>query len=458
LITKSRNRRFTAGVAAVALLLLLLPSGRPLQGQEPQETPRPPAPASPLDGVQKRGEELLRASKTVTATIGIEHALGPIAPVAISPYFGLACLSGLSLLGNHVHWLPSNDFLTKNPTLNNIYVFIAFLALAVLTSLPRMTKVSNTFGTALGYLEDHAALVCIAVIELVPLIQSQFQGGAPHAAQEPVIIQAGVFSFSLGTLVFIAALVNYFVIATVRFLFDVLVFLSPFPLVDALLEVGKKTVSAGLLALYAFSPALALVVNLSLFLIALLFFGKALRLGQYYKSILIGPVLHGVLKALFGVRDPGPLATPLPMRLRDDYPGLRLALPVFTLQRAGRVKPRTRCFLLVNDEGIFFVRSGLFHEPQRLGPGAGRKSCRIGKDLTYIAISAVDAESGSSMSFALSNRYAALYDRIREILEAEDLGAVGALKALRESGRKLKDGLGFMGRAIRGGRVAKKDW
>ena len=56
----------------------------------------------------------------------VSETLGPLAPVAMSPFFGLTCLSGTSILCNK-GVLPENSFLIGNDTLNNGYVFLAFL-------------------------------------------------------------------------------------------------------------------------------------------------------------------------------------------------------------------------------------------------------------------------------------------------------------------------------------------
>ncbi|MHC4532272.1 MAG: hypothetical protein ACYSXD_12045, partial [Planctomycetota bacterium] len=67
------------------------------------------------------------------------NVLAPLAPVALSPFFGITCLSGTSILCNR-GVLPENDFLMGNRALNNGLIFLAFLALSVATSLPKMTS------------------------------------------------------------------------------------------------------------------------------------------------------------------------------------------------------------------------------------------------------------------------------------------------------------------------------
>ena len=67
------------------------------------------------------------------------QVLAPLAPVALSPFFGITCLSGTSILCN-MGVLPKNEFLMGNKALNNWLVFAVFLALSIATSLPKMDR------------------------------------------------------------------------------------------------------------------------------------------------------------------------------------------------------------------------------------------------------------------------------------------------------------------------------
>ena len=75
-----------------------------------------------------------KASRLVKE-LRITEVLGPLAPVALSPFFGLACLSGISILCSN-GLLPENEFLVGHEVLNNGYIFVSFLVLTVITSIP----------------------------------------------------------------------------------------------------------------------------------------------------------------------------------------------------------------------------------------------------------------------------------------------------------------------------------
>ena len=214
----------------------------------------------------------LAAADKVADAVPWSELLGPLAPIALSPFFGMACLSGTSLLITR-GVLPDNSFLHGHPVLTHPSIFAAFLMLAVLTSLPRLTKVSKPLAQFCDFLETYAGVVAVLVVQVV----------ARYGQAEPppeVILPAGLGTVTLGTLLAALSVVNILVIQTVRFFFELLVWLSPVPLLDALFETANKLVCAGLMALYAFSPWLALVINVLIFLVCLALFRRARHVSK----------------------------------------------------------------------------------------------------------------------------------------------------------------------------------
>ncbi len=216
---------------------------------------------------QTAGGDLARG-QALAGHIPWAEVLGPLAPVALSPFFGLACLSGLSLLVSR-GLLPENAFLRDNPVLANPWVFAALLGLALLTSLPRLTKISKPLAQACDFVESYAGLVAVLVVQWVA---KQTAAEAP-----PEVVLAGVGAVTHAALLSTVSVLNFVVIQTVRFVFEFLIWLSPIPLVDALFEALNKLVCAGLLALYAFSPWAAFFLNMLMFLICLCLFRWARR-------------------------------------------------------------------------------------------------------------------------------------------------------------------------------------
>ena len=214
----------------------------------------------------------LAVADRVADAVPWSELLGPLAPIALSPFFGLACLSGISLLTTR-GMLPENSFLDGHPVLTHPSIFVAFLILAAFTSLPRLTKVSKPLAQFCDFLETYAGLIAVVVVQVV----------ARTAQAEPppeVILPAGFGTVGFSAFLALISAVNLLVIQAVRFFFELLVWLSPVPLLDALFEAANKALCAGLMVLYAFSPWLALAINILLFLICLALFRRARKVTR----------------------------------------------------------------------------------------------------------------------------------------------------------------------------------
>lgn len=220
----------------------------------------------------------------ITSSIKASEWLGPLAPIAISPFFGITILAGISQFGGS--WVE-NSFISDNPVLSNPAVFWVFLCLTIMTSLPRFTKVSKPAAQAIDQLEAYAGIITIVLIRLVTSVSDGAMGSIDATA---MVVEMGVFTMGADVLLSLAAIVNIFVINTVKFFFEVMVWLIPFPMVDAALEVTNKSLCAGLMAIYAWSPIAATILNLIIFVGCLFAFRWINRRVQYMRSVLCDPI------------------------------------------------------------------------------------------------------------------------------------------------------------------------
>ena len=225
--------------------------------------------------------------------ISASEWLGPLAPVALSPFFAITCLAGLSQFGGD--YLPLNSFISNNAVLQNEYVFWIFGALTLLTSLPRLTKVSKPFAQAMDMLETYGGIITIIVLRFASSIPS---GEPLEPIETAMVVQMGWMTFPVDVLFSLAAIVNIIVINSVKFFFEVLVWLVPFPFVDALLEIANKGICAGLMAVYAYSPLVATILNLILFAACFYAFNWTKRRVAYWRTMLTDPILALVLSLI----------------------------------------------------------------------------------------------------------------------------------------------------------------
>lgn len=277
---------------------------------------------------QREADSAISEAEIVAAqqfgqTLSIAEWLGPMAPVALSPFFGVACLSGLSLFGGS--WVASgNPLIGPASPLHDPKVFGVFLILTLLTSIPRLTKVSKPFVQAADQLESWSGVITMLVLRY--LISSE---STPH--DEPVaLVQLGLLSVSADLVLMLAAAVNIFVISAIRFFCEILIWLTPVPLLDAVFELCNKTVCAMLMALYAWSPMLALTLNLAIFLTALLVFGWVHRREIFFRTI-----LFDFLRTSWSSPRPADVSS----------------LIVFPVRAIGAIKARAKCELRPTDGG-----------------------------------------------------------------------------------------------------------
>jgi len=395
-------------LAMAFTLVFVLVAGRPAGKAAPTPGPALPIAAANLDSEKKKGEQLVQ-------TLHIEQAMGPLAPVALSPFFALTCLSGASLLadtGLLPDGIKKNPILGTNSALNNPFVFAGLLALTVITALPKLTKVSKPLGQAVDQIEAHAGIISVVAVQFLSTMH--FGGDEPTTAA--IVYQAGIFSFTGDVLVAVLSAINIFVINTVKFFFEVLIWLSPFPMVDAAFETANKTVAAGLLAIYVISPWVAMILNVIIFALCLLIFAWVHRRVVYMRSVLGDPVLGWFAEKLFRRKPVTPTSTPLPASIATRLQGRSLVLKAFAGKPLEGIKRKARGYLVQTDQGLFFAKPRLLRSPRLVALGRNGPRPTLNKGLLSNTVTFIDAGDETIAKFIITRRYNSLLGEIRSSL------------------------------------------
>lgn len=230
--------------------------------------------------------ELLAAQK-VADSLGVAEWLGPLAPLALSPFFGIACLSGISLFGGS--WFGnSNPFLGASSPLHSEMIFVVFLILTLVTSLPRLTKLSKPFVQMTDQLEAWAGIITMLFLKFL------VTAAATDTTPEDQVVMLGILSATADVFLMIAAALNVLVINSVKFFCEMCIWVIPVPLVDAAFEVLNKSVCAGLMMIYGYSPYVATCINLGMFLIAAIVFRWIYRQEIYFRTVLLDAVIQKI--------------------------------------------------------------------------------------------------------------------------------------------------------------------
>lgn len=238
--------------------------------------------------VQPTPEDLsvIQSSKKFTESYGIADWMGPLAPIALSPFFGLACLSGIATFGPE--WLQQRSSMFGGSSmLNNPFLFWSMVFLTIVTSLPRLSKVSKPIALAAEKLETYSVIIIMIAMRL---FSSEPASVEPVAFAAPGFLSAGIATMPLDLVIGLVTAINILVINGVKVFFEFIVWLSPIPTIDAIAEVANKMLSACLMAIYVWSPLLATVLNLLvLAACAMVFFWTQRRLA-YYIDMIVCPI------------------------------------------------------------------------------------------------------------------------------------------------------------------------
>lgn len=400
------SRAFRVTVFTLALVLLAARPGG--------SAPSPTEPLSPMAAGNLEAER--RAGEKIAPTVA--QALGPLAPVALSPFFALTCLSGASLLADS--GLPFTDGIKRNPILgkgsplHNGVVFAGLLGLTLLTAAPKLTKVTKPLGQAIDQIEAHAGIIAVVVVQLL----SSVDFGSEPAPAGAMMFQAGIFSFSFGVILAAFSAINIFVVNTVKFFFEVLTWLSPFPLVDAVFEAANKACATALLGIYLWSPTIATVVNLIIFAVCLVVFGWVYRRVVYMRSVLGDPILGWLAEKVFRRPAATLTSTRLPSSIAAQVPPCSLVLKAFAGQAMPGVKRKMRGFLVQAEGRVLFARTKLFRPPVIVPLGGADAVVALETGLLSNTVVLTSQSGATATRLIFSRRYNRLLDGIRTQLAA----------------------------------------
>ncbi len=376
-----------------------------------------------LDADAKKGQDLASQAGKVVETLGLTEVIGPLAPVALSPFFALTFMSGASVLSDTPivpdfikETIGKNAMVGKGSPLNNGFVFTGLLGLTVLTTLPKLTKVTKPLGQAIDQIEAHSGIIAVLAVQGLSRMNMSDGGGDQVAS---IVVQAGLWSASVSTVLMIFSAINIFVINTVKFFFEMMIFLSPFPSVDAIFETLNKSFAAFLLAVYLFSPWLATVINLTIFAICLLIFAWIHRRVVYLRSIFGDPLLGWFGETFFGRPKPTLTSTHLRGALAREFPKPTLVMKAFVGKSFGGLSTKARGFLVQSDGKLQFVCRRFMRAPLFVALPAAGHTVQVNKGFLGNSIVLENDAGDAAATVLFSRRYNRLLDDIRRQIGAE---------------------------------------
>src|SRR5215831_4161398 len=243
--------------------------------------------ASAQTGETDESTEALKSGESVT------KALGTVTSTAISP------LVGVSVMGAWQYFRTPEPQRARLPFFDKPYFWVPTLVLLGLifvkdTSGGFAPLIKKPLDAVEVLFVNHAALVLVAfpfVLNQVSrimgftswreLFAGVVNGPVVYAATPTNFATHSAVSAATAALYAIVGLIITCIVWLVGQAFDVMILISPFPLLDMLLKIVRFTIFA-LLALTALiSPKLGLVLSLVIVVVSLRLFGWALRMSFF---------------------------------------------------------------------------------------------------------------------------------------------------------------------------------
>lgn len=436
---KSLLRSWAMGPFVVMCVLIGLgmsgPSGSSASGRDDASRLEVASAKLTLDAEQRQAQSFI---STLQSTLGDKipaDIIGPLAPVALSPFFALTCLSGASLLADSgllPDRLAKSAVVNSSSPLRNGTVFVGLLALTLLTAAPKLTKVTKPLAMAADQLENYSGIVAVMAVQFL----SQVNLGESAVVSGDAVAQAGLVDATVGYVLMAFSAINLFVINTVKFFFETLTWLSPFPMVDAVFEAMNKGFAAFLLGVYMFNPMLAMAINLVLFLICLMIFGWIHRRAVFFRMALGDPLFGWIGRLLFFRKRATAKSTRVPRSIIKELGEPSLALLAFSSRRMKGVPSKARGYLIEASDRAYFIRLRFLRSPiiVEIPDHTGRVLVKRGL-LSHSVV--FHPDTTGETRFQITRRYSAALPEIERILRSPEVSQsapVGeGLKAMRSA-------------------------
>lgn len=276
------------------------------------------------------------ATSTIHQNTGFASMLAQLLPMGINPYATVFLTTVFSKFG------LENQYVATNPFFDSWIVLLIFGGLFLFTSLVgtvfKTNKATAAIGLADNYLSGHAAIIINVFVILAPTFFT--------SSETTVLQEASFLSVSLKTLaILIVSIYFLVVVSSVRFFIDILIFLSPIPLIDSILEIAKIVVTFFFVLLAAVFPMTSAVIAVIIFLFSLLFYKRSIRLINQTKYLFVYPILS------FFKREP-------------EMEETNFSVPVLIKAKTKKFKKGT-IVQLKKDEGKVFLEQERFLAPNK---------------------------------------------------------------------------------------------
>lgn len=380
------------------------------------------------------------AERAVNTTLGenLESYAGVFSTAvtaSVNPTATLAALSILGMVENAEQYFPEVDWLVQtgnflsgipivrtiselpiaNPVAAILLTIVA-IAMYVIHSTSASKMVSKA---TVDNVEQWGGMIVTVALSLLPLATTQVVAAESSNVH---YVSPGTYGVTL-ILAILSALFNAVVYICIYGCIDAVELLGaviPIKGMNVVIEILKGVLHMVLLLLQIFSPVLSIIVSILLMVTGILLFRKMSVLSTYYMYIYVKPLWKG----LWHRNDFVPLVhRKFPRKGHKRYPTVELAVPAFSMNKAGKIGKRELVWLILKDQVPYLVRIKAFRKPWELP----LSELNVHKDVLYLQktfrFTRILTED-KQVELIISNEYSNQWQRMLEWLQLSDFKIV----------------------------------
>lgn len=267
----------------------------------------------------------------------IAGSYAPIVGSCCEPFAALLFIGILDLINQYTGTLEMDHNL-----LGTIPMVIILAVFFILSKVMKCNEATKLFGLCtVGQLEKYLGLVFCIVLGIVNVVSAGrlFSSAVSAAGFVEYVVNSsfimGLSATLFSVLMSVGSLIIYIIVKTVFFGIDTLQSCFAYiPFSGAVFEVIKTVFTITITYINLRFPYLAIVVDIILFLISLLFFEFFITVEEFLRKIYIKPFIARIK----GFNDEIPLVSKrLPKKIRrfveSEYGNINLAIPAYSFKR-----------------------------------------------------------------------------------------------------------------------------
>lgn len=372
------------------------------------------------------------ASVNPTATLAALSVLGMVENAEI--YFPES--EWLMQVGNFLNGIPIVETISDLPIANPVAAILLTIV-AIAMYVIHSTSASKMFSKAtIDNIEQWGGMIVTVALSLLPLATTQVVAAAP--ATEIHYVSPGTYVITL-LLAILSAIFTAIVYVCIYGCMDAVELLGaviPIKGINVVIEILKGVLHMILVLLQIFAPVLSVIFSVIIMIVGILLFRKMSTLTTYYTYIYVKPLW----KTIWHKEDLSPLVhRKFPRRGHKLYPSVELAVPVFSMNRVGKIHKRELVWLILKDHVPFLVRIKPFRKTQEI-PLA---ELNVHKDTLYLQktfrFTRILTED-KQVELIISNEYSNQWQRMLDWLQLSDFKVVEERrKQEKETARSVRE-------------------